>query len=184
MAPETTSRRAGSAFEIPEPTLQPSPTRILAIDPGTRHCGMAWLERNGHGWHVNALGDQLPMDCLLTTRSWLEGVFSDPQEATGVLVVEGFQLYPDKLQQQGLSRMGTPEVIGALKWLYLDECWLGWRSGRRPRARVAFVEQGASIKQHGRKYMESRGIEVQGSNPHKRDAEAHGWYRVRKLEET
>jgi hypothetical protein len=164
--------RTGSAFPLlsdPSGYGMPEHVRSLfAIDPGTRHCGMALFTLDEGGWCVDSTMDLEPLECLARVRRWVEYV------AGGVLVVEGFQLYPTMLQEQGLSRMGTPEVLGALKYLYL-------RDGTAPHGRVGFVEQGASIKAAGRRYMERKGIAHVGSNIHKRDAEAHGWYRVRKV---
>ena len=164
---------------------------VLSIDPGTSHCGMANFtppgaggREVGHpsGWGVYATYDKSPVECLEHVEDWFEVV------QFGVLVVEGFQLYPNMLQQQGLSRMGTPEVIGALKWAYI-------RAGHEG---IAFYEQGASVKLTGCEFMGGgchhemvKGKKTwvhdteahTGSNIHKRDAEAHGWYRVRKITE-
>jgi hypothetical protein len=178
----TAGKRTGSAFDI-VPMQMPVVDSILAVDPGPVHCGMAWFVAE-KGWHVTETADVVPIECLRSTRDWIA------EPGPGVLVVEGFQLYPNMLQEQGLSRMGTPEVIGALKWLYL--------SADNPE--VSFYEQGASIKRHGCMYMNQvagghceygyrGGSRVwihdteahAGTNPHKRDAEAHGWYRVKVL---
>jgi hypothetical protein len=197
------SKRVASAFEIPEPQLPELPTHLLAIDPGITHCGIANFEYTVHGgWTVQAVHDVKPLDLLSRLRDFID--FCDRLERSGVITIEGYQLYPGKMQQQGMSRMGTPETIGAVKWLYLDECWVGWRSAERPQVRVALYEQGASIKQHGCMAMEqlnSRAVEDgphchrqegkgwvhdsplhQGKNPHMRDAESHGWYRIKILE--
>lgn len=176
------TKRTGSAFDI-EPREVEAANSLLAIDPGSVHCGMAWFVSDG-GWHVSETIDVSPLECLEQTRDWVH------EDGPGVLVVEGFQLYPNMLQEQGLSRMGTPEVIGALKWLYLSEAHYD----------LAFYEQGASLKQHGCAYMNTiaggqcfrgyKGGQMMwihdpdvhvGTNPHKRDAEAHGWFRIKKL---
>lgn len=177
------SKRTGSAFDIVAPAQIGRVNNLLAIDPGPVHCGMAWFQGQ-NGWHVTETVDTNPLDCLYLTQSWIR------EPGPGVLVVEGFQLYPNMLQEQGLSRMGTPEVIGALKWLYISEST----------EEVAFYEQGASVKQHGCAYLNKlaggqcdygykggkrvwvHDAEVHvGTNPHKRDAEAHGWFRIKKL---
>jgi hypothetical protein len=182
MGQMTAGKRTGSAFDI-EPVALPVVISILAVDPGPVHCGMALFSASG-GWHVVETADTAPVACLHDVADWIA------EPGPGVLVVEGFQLYPNMLQEQGLSRMGTPEVIGALKWLYL--------SAGNPE--VSFYEQGASIKRHGCMYMNRvagghceygykdgsrvwiHDIEAHvGTNPHKRDAESHGWYRVKVL---
>ena len=163
--------RTGSGFSIPE--LWPERAgAVLGVDPGTKHCGMALLQRVlGDDWELQDCFDLSPVDCVLHVQDWLRSTSS------AWLVVEGYQLYPDKMQQQGMSRMGTPEVIGALKWVYLETCWFR-TSGATT---VAFAEQGASIKAAGRRWMDLRGVVEEGSNQHKRDAEAHAWHRVRKI---
>ena len=178
--------RTGSGFEIPKLRVE-GISKLLAIDPGTRHCGMALLERRGAGdWKVTETMDLGPVACLQYTSLWVA------KASRAALVLEGYQLFPTMLQEQGLSRMGTPEVIGALKWEYL----------RLDRPLVALYEQGASVKQRGCAYLNelhgglcryehkggkrvwSHDTEVHtGSNIHKRDAEAHGWYRARKITE-
>lgn len=198
------SKRVASAFNIPEPVLPNVPTRLLAIDPGITHCGMALFELDGEErWWVRSIADRKPIDLLFGVREYINDCYE--MNTCGVITIEGYQLYPGKMQQQGMSRMGTPETIGAVKWLYLDECWMGWRSSERAEVRVALYEQGASIKEHGCKAMEelnerdkgedlSRCYRQQGkgwvhdsplhsgSNPHMRDAESHGWYRIKILD--
>lgn len=198
--PNRDSKRVASAFDIPELTLAKTPTRLLSIDPGIIHDGIALFEYSDTGWWLRSLADRKPIDMLLVAREFIHDCYD--MEFCGVIVVEGFQLYPGKMQQQGMSRMGTPETIGALKWLYLDECWMGWRSAERPEVMVALYEQGASIKEHGCKKMEELGGRIdqpacrrqeskgwihdsplhQGKNPHERDAESHAWYRINILE--
>lgn len=200
MSPSAQSKRVASAFRLPEPVLEPLPASVLAFDPGIIHCGVAEFERVEGKWHTILTGDFEPVDALACMRKWIR---SFGESATGVITVEGYQLYPGKMQQQGMSRMGTPEVIGAMKWLYLDECWMG----ESERVNVALYEQGASIKEHGCKSMmayldpedeieekcwramngpkkgwnHNSPLHV-GKNPHMRDAEAHGWYRIKMLE--
>lgn len=213
--PNRQTKRVASAFDIPQFALAELPTRLLAIDPGIIHCGMSEFERDDNGWSITDIADRSPLDLLLYTRNWIAQ--QTEFDHYGVITIEGYQLYPGKMQQQGMSRMGTPETIGAMKWLYLDECWVGWRSAERPQTRVALYEQGASIKEHGCKAMEilnprdcewcqgpcglpqqhfedevcyrqpgkgwiHHSPQHQGRNPHERDAESHGWYRIKILE--
>lgn len=170
--------RTGSAFELEKYNSKLLPDRLLAIDPGTRHCGMAVFHLDkaiitaGTGaipWVLDQTLDAPPLGCLDFVQSWLR------EGGVGQLVVEGYQLYPNMMQQQGLSRMGTPEIIGALKYIYFNTIGRNvWE--------CRFNEQGASIKSPGRRYMDENKIEEVGTNPHKRDAEAHGWYRIKVLE--
>jgi hypothetical protein len=158
-------RRTGSAFDI-APIDVPNARMILGVDPGARHNGIAKIVRYRGKWESDIAWKSDPRACLETVREYLA------HEGPGALVIEGFQLYPTMLQQQGLSRLGVVEMIGALKWLYLS-------TSRRHS--IAFYEQGASIKSNGYKAMAKLGIEPQGKNIHARDAEAHAWFRATKI---
>lgn len=79
---------------------------IVAIDPGERHTGVAWLEGDKFDsatWHPNNF---LPE---------LERILGNGGKM--VLVVEEFRLYPWKSNAQRFSRMVTCEVIGVIKYL-------------------------------------------------------------------
>jgi hypothetical protein len=159
-------RRSGGGFDVADFEFVPeSCNSVLSIDPGSGHNGIALFGVEDEKWAVLETHDFKPEQALLLIVEWL-------QIATGVLVVEGFQLYPNMLQELGLTRLGVVEVIGAIEWAYISSY-----SGDR----VGMYVQGASIKAAGRRFMEQNGIAETGSNVHKRDAEAHGWYRVKKI---
>lgn len=156
-------RRTGTAFPT-APVLVPNPARLLAVDPGSVHCGMAWFDVDRSGWGCYETRKVGPVECLEAVQEWCS---SRP----GVLVVEEFRLYPWALQQQGFSALGVVEVIGALRWVHFE----------RFRTTVQLEMQGAFVKERGERYMALHGIEHQGTNQHMRDAEAHGWYRIGQL---
>lgn len=154
-------RRAGPAWlisdEVPEGVAW-----VLAIDPGARHCGMAWFELTGEDeWACVDTEDLEPLDCLRTVQSYLRA-----DQRPGMLVIEEFRLYPDRMAEQALTALGTVEVIGALRWLIVDS----------RRTFVGLSMQGASIKTPGARRMQEMGIPHRGTNQHQRDAEMHGWF--------
>ena len=136
-------------------------TRLVAVDPGDKHVGIAIWDRS--------LGPGM--------RSWEQ----DAETALGVLekefvvgvqqlVVEKFRLYPDKAGAQSWSPMLTAEMIGALKWmanLY----------------KIPVCEQGASIKKVSRAQCKARGLEWKDPSGHATDARLHAWYWLMKEKE-
>lgn len=145
----------------------------------------------GGSWPPGPLrdNDPLPWPCL-------EARTVDPWECLAliqrqvllpgatVFVIEEYRLYPDKLQQQGFSSVGTSEVIGAIKWFVMAQ--------EEPE-RFGVVMQSAGIKDAGCRRLggdchrlprqgltHDRDVHV-GSNIHSRDAESHGvyWTRVK-----
>ena len=116
-----------------------------------------------------------PWDCLEKIQLQIL-----TQEAT-VFVVEEYRLYPDMMQQQGMSSLGVVETIGAIKWFILAQ--------NEPE-RLALVMQQASIKDAGCRRLNGacarvprKGIQHDpavhvGTNVHSRDAESHGTYWV------
>jgi hypothetical protein len=135
------------------------PQRIIALDPGEKHCGFAQF---GYGtpnpspqWHMNVTYELSPgeMFHLLETC-----------KVPGTLVVfEEYRLYPWLLQEQGYSEVPTAERIGVIKYL----C---------DKRRLAREQQSASIKKPTAGVMRVLGIEQTGPNQHCRDAEMHGWH--------
>jgi hypothetical protein len=80
---------------------------VVAIDPGEKHCGIAWFN-NGEFTAITMSPDKflnqlhklmLAGDNLMT------------------LVVEEFRLFPWKSGVQAFSQMSTCEVIGVIKYL-------------------------------------------------------------------
>lgn len=167
--------RVGTAFYewislLPPDTID----RMLVIDPGFINCGMATFSKLSNGsWRVTESWKERPFECLDFVRSWL-------QSATDhhALLIEEFKLYPWQMQQQGFSSMGTPEMIGVLMWLYVQE--VGSRTEVDEPA-PALCLQGAHWKKPAEVFMKKGGRDFIGPNQHARDAELHGWAMIDRL---
>jgi hypothetical protein len=132
--------------------------RVLAIDPGAVHCGVAmWIDAEciwGNEYDPTSLYENLAF--------WLE------TKSVDTVVIEMFQLYPWMAEEQGWSQMETCEVIGVLKYI----CW-AW--DYEP------VMQPASIKKPTFAILRRKKIKAYGKTPknqHILDAQAHGWYYI------
>lgn len=133
------------------------PPRVLAIDPGERHCGMAWFI---DGKCTQAI-ERLPGECIIQVRLDLE------VRAIDVLVVEEYRLYPWKAAQQAFSQIKTIEVIGVLRYLFAIH---GTDA-------MTWVEQGASIKEPTQGILRAKGLKKRAKgSQHALDAELHGYY--------
>lgn len=129
-------------------------SKLIAIDPGEKHNGIAELV-NSDGWVLTSL---LTLD--------QEGVADrlEDQALTRVLVViEEYRLYPWLLQQQGYSAVKTVEMIGVVRHICRRREW-------------RLVEQPATIKKPAAGWMQRKGIDHQGKNQHERDAEMHAYH--------
>lgn len=128
---------------------------VLAVDPGEKHVGVAaWAGALVEAQEIEA------REALPFAYAALESM-RDKVRVT--LVIEEFRLYPHRAGPQTWAKMGTSEMIGALKWsaMQLDVEW---------------VEQPASIKESTRRQLKARGIRQVGKGPHARDAELHLYY--------
>lgn len=136
-------------------------TRVLAIDPGDVHVGMAYFEDPLclEAWEYG------PDEALDYVRGVLENQFID------VLVVEEFRLYPWRAQAQAFSQMLTCEMIGALKLAH--RLW-GATNG------VGLEIQSAQIKEPTTNILRARGVKSVAKSAHAGlhafDAECHGHY--------
>lgn len=134
--------------------------RLLAIDPGDVHCGMALFHGDRgcqQAWELD------PPGCLRYVRGSLEDGELD------VLIIEKFVLYPWKAQEQAYSQMLTCQLIGALK-----AAWAWWGG------ECELVEQGATIKKPTVGVLRSRKVASKAKQSkaggHAFDAELHGYY--------
>ncbi len=150
--------------------------RLLAIDPGAVHNGLAYFELYPQEhkltrWWTRDLSPEALTDFLEQTVTQFD-----------VVVVEEFRLYPELAREQGYSDFPTVEMIGVIKYL----C---------KRANVKVVMQGASIKRKSRRIGERTGFpgkvrslgagrnrytgwDYQAPSQHERDATAHGAWHV------
>lgn len=126
--------------------------RVIAVDPGDKHVGVASWSDTGDR-EARTLSADEAVDHV---RRLLE--VGDEGEV--VLVIEEFRLYPGKDKPQAYSQMETSEMIGALKYIARE---LG----------VEVVEQGAYIKNPTRRQLQARGIVQVGDTVHAKDAELH-----------
>jgi hypothetical protein len=140
-----------------------SPQRVLGIDPGDLHCGIAYLSGPDTQWVKEV--DQGGLFRLLE-RS---GRSLKDRDVT--VVCESFMLYPWMLQQQGFSEMLTAQAIGVIKYLCA-------------RMAIPLVFQPASIQKPTEGQARARGIELQSvkqrTGPHCKSAELHALYRILK----
>lgn len=147
--------------------------RILAIDPGEKHCGLAYFEDTDSEWHVVSSWEEEPDECVMTAYRLMT------EEGLNVLVVEEFRLYPWKSEQQGFSQIKTVEVIGVLRYLHMRAAALLEGHGALPV--TEWREQGASIKKPTAAICNAKGIKTTPkSNRHMKDAQLHGWYYILK----
>jgi RNase H-fold protein (predicted Holliday junction resolvase) len=140
--------------------------RVLAIDPGEVHCGIAIFEP------AKMVLTKSAYTCVRTLEVSPADLFRLVEfEPLDVVVIEEFRLYPDKAGVQGYSQLKTVEVIGVVR--YLCE-----------REKVELVQQGASIKRVARAQMAARGVPnlatALGKGGHAADAVLHGWWYTNK----
>lgn len=144
---------------------------LLAIDPGSVHCGMAWFWLDGEPTDRRCeLAEEMdPISCVDTVGHMLAG------GQLAALVVEEFRLYPWKSRQQAFSQMETVEIIGQLKLWHRT---LGTIEGGGIRD-VQLEMQPASIKEPTTKILKGLGVPSKArelrAGGHARDAELHGY---------
>lgn len=142
--------------------------KLLAIDPGGKHVGMAWFEDQ----ECVAVREETPAGAIDETRRQL-------LTGTDVLVIEEFRLYPWLAQQQSYSDFPTVQLIGALKLLWATNGGRDW-DGERPVCTLAM--QPATIKAPTRNVLRGRKIKSvakrEKAGGHCADAELHGHFYV------
>lgn len=179
------AKRASDTFELPTWEKGTQVRTVLAVDPGAVNCGMALLEEDANSWTVQAAWKFGPFECV----DHVESFVADSAQLSPCLVVESFRLYPGKMSEQGFSAMGTPQVIGAIRYVAARENWHRQNKGK---PLIPVVMQQASTRIHGCQVLEGtcatvpgKGIHHDasvhlGKNIHARDAEAHGVFFVAK----
>ena len=135
--------------------------RVLAIDPGDVHVGMAYFEdpRCLEAW------EYAPDQALDYVRDMLRCGRID------TLVIEEFRLYPWRARAQAFSQMLTCEMIGALKIAWR---WYGVDNG------IELAVQSAQIKEPTSNILRARKVpsvaKRSRAGGHAFDAELHGHY--------
>lgn len=178
---------------------------LLAVDPGEVHVGLAYFQ-----FGLDDDGDETA-DCTRTCEvghtegiDWIAaGLLNNHFD---VLVVEQFNLYPDKAMAQTGSTMPTCEMIGCIKWAHRLDARrrsdvLAGIAPKRPPGRVAgaawdeahdlhlpvpLILQPAAIQEPTSGLLRHRGIKsvarASGAGPHALSAELHGWaYLLRRV---
>lgn len=160
--PETPEPSTEATTPRDHEVLYSGPQRMLAVDPGAVHCGMALFV----GDRCVDAYERPPAECLLLVREWME------QDALDVLLVEDFQLYRDKTDQQVGSRMETVRVIGALEFIH---AWWGTN-------KVELKEYPASIQKPTLAILKAKKVPSTakrlGAGTHAKSAELHGWHHL------
>lgn len=177
-------------------------TRMIAIDPGDVHVGVAFFETWGHpdsddGWECVDTQEITPEeleDALLET--FLDG-------DVDILVYEKFFLYEDKAMAQVGSEFRTSQLIGVIRYLWRQQeihasahdqarekgkiltCELEGFTCADPKRmsgkHVTLVSQPASIQDPTAGILRARKIKSTAKRNkdtagHQVSAELHGWY--------
>ena len=127
--------------------------RFASFDPGDVHVGVALFEKG---------------ECTYckehTPTSSLEWLTARLKEGLDYVVIERFQLYPNKASAQHGSDMLTSQLIGAMRLL---SCQHG----------TPVIQQQAALKKPTENLIIRRAIERRSNNEggHARDAETHGY---------
>ena len=124
---------------------------LLAIDPGSVHCGLARFDRDGRLVRSHTLS---PDELLRYVWLWAR------DDTT--LVIESFRLDPRIAPALAHDPLRTVEVIGALKWI-------------ARRASSTVVMQAPAIKRPAKAMVRRHGIRL-SSNQHTADAQLHGYF--------
>lgn len=143
-----------------------SAPRVMAIDPGDVHVGMATFAADkwtSDEYACTWTNEHAPLDALTLVTDWLRG-------GGEYLVIEEFRLYPWQAENQMWSQFQTSQLIGALKASYLQHRGEG----------QYLVMQPASIKKPTAAQLRKRKIPSKAKlarvGKHCQDAELHGWY--------
>lgn len=121
--------------------------KVLAIDPGAKHCGLAWFDGN---------------KCVRSaTRSPAELYTLLERTNHTLWVCEEYRIY--KWQVQAFDPVLTVERIGVIKYL------------AKKRGRQLFM-QPAMIKKVTRGHLNALGIKHLPGTIHAHDAELHGYH--------
>jgi RNase H-fold protein (predicted Holliday junction resolvase) len=144
---------------------QPTP-RLIALDPGDKHVGVALFERRPDTllrWACIVAYEMGPTEAVDSLADMLRDGDLD------TIVYERFALYLDKAAEQAGSTMETAQMIGVIRYLHRTLA---------DHTKVALVEQPASIKKPTRSLVKRRGIKPvapKTAGDHARDSELHGW---------
>lgn len=152
----------------------PTPVWMLAIDPGEQHTGVAQfrLWTDGTGWRGECVAAwEAPPDEVIAHLAGVLDPSSDHQPKIGVLVVEEWRLYEDRMANLVGTEILTIEVIGVIRYL--------WRASVRRGSGCEWIQHGARVKTGTRKILRAKQIRSRANgSTHGKDAELHGWYHL------
>jgi len=133
---------------------------MIAIDPGSEHCGVAVFVDG----RCVMTTERKPVDLYDSLAVW-GSQHGNSKLRFDVVVCEDFKLDPKRMASLAHSRLETVKVIGVLE----ERCR---RDG------TTFVLQPASIKRATAAQAKRRlpRLMSMGSGNHCRDAEIHGWH--------
>lgn len=183
--------------------------KLLAVDPGDTHVGVAFFETDDPDPWTGEGGEK--WECI-DAQEWKPMDFADAVAETLIageietLVIERFRLYGDKAQEQTGSEFETAQLIGILKYLvrinnmhverhrHADQIGSGeilsceQRGGTcqdgTPFRHVTLALQMADIKKPTVGILRKRGVKSvakrERAGGHAYDAELHGWYYILK----
>lgn len=156
--------------------IAPGQLRVLAVDPGDKHVGMAMGLAFARDTAVrDDLASTLEIghiDGLNTIDTVVNAGWVDR------LVIEGWRVYPDKAQELVGSECLTAQFIGAVR--HIVRKYNRWSQQVEDRVAVELVEQSASVQQVARRNLQRLGVARVSlpSEPHALSAELHWHYNV------
>lgn len=201
-APDVDTTQASTTATEAIPRESGRPETLLAIDPGDVHVGMALFTKDRT--------DQDTGYAQWRCRTAYERGWTDGLDEVAMLMIDGlldhlvverFQLYPDKSDEQAGSDMLTSQWIGAATWLVHSNEDHHLRHLRAELAgktldcaplncrirHVEFALQQAAIKKPITGVLRARGIASMArrnkTGGHAQDAELHGYKRLYDLGE-
>lgn len=141
--------------------------RLIAIDPGEKHVGVAIFERDTAGlWSCTATQEFGPSRFVELFDMWTRA------DLFGVVVFERFILEPGRAPMLAGSEMETSQMIGVIKYLV----------GQTIGGRVNLIGQTNQIKRPALAWAKSVKYQFtsvrEGSGGHCKDAELHGVYAI------
>lgn len=129
---------------------------FIAVDPGEKHCGLAWFDDNP-SWHCTSVLTLDPDQCV--DRLWR---MMDSPYRPDFLLVEEWRIYPG---QDDYGTCGTAEVIGALRH-------------KARQVGLAFLTQPARVMKPTAARMRRHKISMLPGTAHTNSAQLHGWHRL------
>lgn len=164
--------REGGYTATPEQAEQYS-VRLVAVDPGGVHVGVALFGFDGQAWSCLWAGEMQPEEF----EDWL----SEHMVHSGIdiLVVEEWQLFGDKALEQTGSDMPTSQLIGVIRYIHRH---MKGTQARWPREDVELVFQSPQIKTPTLSVLKNRHLRSMAkklkAGGHALDAELHGYHHI------